>query len=213
MSVRAYFNEAKIKKLPSFTSKRYPDNSGDDMRVMNQQLLREGDRLYMMLGDHDAVPASLEDALEEITLRSFFPVLAKRETGIYRHKSAEAEVDERSTGKGGSEYTFSARTKNIEDAQELLRLVRTGEIRPTESYEGPQDGPSRKDLEAEVERLRNIARTADKDYRELRNLEDGLTKLTEELRTGRWPFCSKREMRTRLFGIRAAANDSRHKGK
>ncbi|TSC59749.1 MAG: hypothetical protein LiPW15_769 [Parcubacteria group bacterium LiPW_15] len=210
MSVRAYFNEAKIKKLPSFTSKRYPDNSGDDMRVMNQQLLREGDRLYMMLGDHETIPGGLEDACEEVTLHEFFPMLAKRETGIYRHKSAEAELDEQHMGgKNRIDYAFSASAKNIGDAKELLRLVRAGGIRPSESYETPQGGMSRKDLEAEVERLRRVTRIADKDYVELRSLNTGLNELAEELRTSWWPLCSKRGMRARLFTIRDTAHDSR----
>ena len=207
MSVNVYFTD-EVKKLDGFTKKPYKDNSGDEMKIDGMHLFSDKARLYAMLGDENSVvPEKLQPCVESFTLYESIPQVAHRETGIYRHESAEAEVEwEDGYGKNGKpKYKVQIVGKKIEDMRDLLRKIKTGTIRPEESYEGQQLGMSRSELEAQWKRvsrerddLSEQVHLSEETFRaEKGNFHDAceknvkLRRLASELRKANWPWCAK----------------------
>ncbi len=120
-------------------------------------LSEEGDRLYLGIhSENQEVPECLADMVEEISVCDFFcPNRGTRETGIYRHNSAEAELE---VGCDSRQLRFNIhiRSKKMSDVRELLRLIKIGAIRPNESYEGSQQGKSHRQLEDELASVRQF---------------------------------------------------------
>jgi hypothetical protein len=91
----------------------------------------------------------------------------------------------------------------MDDLLELYRQIRSGSIRPERSYESPQGGMSRAELEKELEQMNLIASKLEVElYAErnklhnlLKDMEIGLGTLLDSLQ-GEWPFCNKGKLRT-----------------
>jgi hypothetical protein len=207
MSVNVYFTD-EVKKLDGFTKKPYKDSSGDEMKIDGMHLFSDKARLYAMLGDENSVvPEKLQPCVESFTLYESIPQVAHRETGIYCYESAEAEVEwEDGYGKNGKpKYKVHIVGKKIEDMRDLLRKIKTGTIRPEESYEGQQLGMSRSELEAQWKRVNenntSLADQLELSYKTLQaervNFTNAceknvkLRRLASELREANWPWCTK----------------------
>lgn len=152
MSVNLYFSEA-IRQLPNFKSTPYGDGSGDNMKVGSVNIHADKGRLYAMWNEEIPIPEELNDVVEEVSLYNTIPQMAHRESGIYRHESAECELmpgDHGSSKREKPVYLLRAKAKNFQDIQQLIHLIKTGKVRPDESYEGHQQGKHRQQLEAEL---------------------------------------------------------------
>lgn len=148
MSLNMYFKK-EIRQAEGFKGQPYPDGSGDKMNIMGMNLFSAGDLLYSIQDENGVVPTELEKYVVNISMYARISAQrATREMGIYRHESAEAEV-ELELGNKNPEYQIKINGKKMEDIHALLRMIKSGSIRPTESYERAQDGKSCKELEDE----------------------------------------------------------------
>ncbi|MES2213625.1 MAG: hypothetical protein V4473_02190 [Patescibacteria group bacterium] len=149
MSVNLYLNN-KVRELEGFKSERYSDNSGDKITFNGVQVFGEKGRLYLMWSEDSPVPDELKDLVEEISCYETIPQMGRRESGIYRHESAKCELTPEDYGNAKREkpmYKLKIIATKLEDIKAILHKVKTGAIRPEESYEGPQSGKSRRELE------------------------------------------------------------------
>jgi hypothetical protein len=152
MSVNVYFNN-KIREFGGFKSKPYKDNSGDEMTLNGMHVFGDKGRLYLMWSEDAVIPDELKDLVEEISCYESIPQMAHRESGIYRHETAECELTPEDYGNAKREkpvYKLKITAKNLGDIQAIMHKVKTGAIRPEESYEGHQQGKHRQQLEAEL---------------------------------------------------------------
>ena len=153
MSVNMYLNN-KVRKLPGFKSEPYRDCSGDKMTINGMSLFGDKGQLYAMLSDENSVvPEELKEMVEGFSFYDAIPQMARRESGIYRHETAECELTPEDYGSGKREkpvYKLKVTAKSLEDIRELVHKIKTGVIRPDESYEAPHSGKSRMQLEAEL---------------------------------------------------------------
>ena len=217
MSVNVYFTDA-VREIDGFTSKPYSDGSGENMRIDGLHISSDRGRLYAMLGDENSeVPDKLKDCVTGFSLYEFIPRVAQRETGIYRHGSAEAEVEDAWDDGKRSMYKVQITGKKMEDVRNLFRMIKTGAIRPEpeDSYEGEQLGMSRADLEAELERMTierddlleqlQLSEATLRDHevqaRNVRETNLAFCQLVKELCNESWPFCTKRGVANRIGRI------------
>lgn len=200
-TINVYLDAEKLKALPGFTStKRYHNDNVYEEHTLPDSIKLTSDkgRWYIILSDGDMVPNVLKELVTEVSVREWIIGLPTREAGVYEHESAEAEVDYGYPDeKVSNKYQIKVLAKKLNDALELIRRIKVGNIRPTESFEVAQGGKSRAELEAELARLireRNEAEeqcshllkeTADaaEDRRLILALRDTLF--------GIWPWCSK----------------------
>ncbi len=93
-------------------------------------------------------------AIDKVSVHAIFttPPGVERETGTYALRSAKGVLD--FDDGSNSSYRLEIVAKTVSDARELLHKIRTGAIRPTESYEGSQSGRSRAELETELGQIR-----------------------------------------------------------
>jgi len=141
-------------------------------------------RWYYDLYSDQRIHPKLVGLVDEVSMRDRIQVshsiYARREAGIYNHETARAEVSvpQRGFGKDTDYHqNISISAKNMEDARELLHLIKTGQIRPTESYEGPQTGKSAAELHEELaEAQATIER--------MKQEREAMRKIAEELRRG-----------------------------
>ncbi|MFA6898363.1 MAG: hypothetical protein WC250_03085 [Candidatus Paceibacterota bacterium] len=146
----------------------------------------------------------------------------KRERGIYRHQDAEAEV-EIDDGPGGRQnFLLMVKAEKLESAWALVRMIKAGTIRPTESFEGAQSGKSRAELEVELTQAECLIGAATTTKRaletQLRKAQADLQlaqervmaayKLATELAKEPWPWCCKSTMTERLHKILGDAPDT-----
>ena len=198
MSINVYLKGDEVRKLEGFTTKKRqggkPVQEWDEHELSGVKLSHDKGRWYIMLHEPtEPVPATVVDIVEEISFYEWISLRPSREAGIYRHESAEAEVEPDKIG-GDNRLKIRIRAKKMEDLLELYRKIRTGSIRPEQSYEGQQGGMSRAELEAELERMQ---RDAD---RALEILKANLRTLYRELENG-WPFCTKVTVRDKIDRI------------
>ena len=136
MSVNIYLNE-EILKADGFVSLEQGKSVGT-LKPQNLNILRDKGRLYVVTTIQDSFPATLEKFVEEVSLYEYISAKhSVRETGIYRHDGAEAELQVY-LGDDGTTYSVMIKSKKIKAAFELLRKIKTGSIRPEESYDGVQ---------------------------------------------------------------------------
>ncbi len=126
-----------------------------------------------MLGDDDILPPTIAEFVTDV---SYYAKISEanrvnRELGIYNHESAQAEVEIQSVGKDRLGYMAKVRGTKLEDCRELVRKIKTGVIRPTESYDGSQQGMSRQDLEKEFRRTTDLV---ERRNQELKGVQDRL---------------------------------------
>ena len=152
MSIYVYLS-GEARKHKNFTSQPYPDKSGDRMAICGIQVFDKDGRLYMMMGDHPTIPDEIKDLVQEISCHETIPQMGSRESGIYRYGSAECELIPGDNGNAKTSkpvYFLKVTARSVDDIRTILHKVKTGTIRPEESYEGQQDGKSYVQLESEL---------------------------------------------------------------
>lgn len=151
MSIRVYLK----KTISQAVGYRTGDIGEGKYFVGSFRLWNDVGTLYFDLPSHnDNVAEFFAEYVEKLTLREIMFGGVKRETGIYQHKSAKAELSFDMLG--GERITrIAIEAKKLEDLREILVRIQAGEIRPVQSYEGPQDGMSAEEKAAELNRLNN----------------------------------------------------------
>lgn len=201
MSLYVYLRGDEVKKIEGFTTTLR--QGGKPVQEWNEYKLSgvsihydENGRWHIFLSEPtDSVPAVVADIIEEVSLHKYLN--NRREEGIYRYESAEAEIDRQSAG-GKFLYRVRIKAKKMEDLLELFRNIKIGSIRPDESYEGQQNGLSRAELEEELKQLQdkfgNLKGHYDVFCRRLRAVQEFL----DTLRASSWPFCTKSSVAKRI---------------
>jgi len=152
MSVNVYLDKG-VRELAGFKSQPLGGNAGDKLTFNGEYVFSDKSRLYLMWSEFAVIPDELKDLVEEISCYEVIPQMGARESGIYRHESAECELMPEDYGNAKREkpmYRLKIRAKKMEDIRALLHMVKTGTIRPVESYEEPQGGKTRRQLESEL---------------------------------------------------------------
>lgn len=192
MSIRVYLRGDEVQKLPGFTTKPRRDHGQEwnEYELPGLKLSHDNGRWHIPLSEPtEPVPAAVADIVEEISFYGQIPLFPRRERGIYRHESAEAEVE--STGYKDGRIGVRIQAKNMEDLLHLYRKIKDGSIRPEQSFEGQQGGLSHAELEAELERTRQGANSTlesmELEKLKLESLKNDLRTFYHELRNG-WPF-------------------------
>jgi hypothetical protein len=151
--IRAYLDSEKIKGVPGFKEKMLVDGENNSYNVYSIADLdvsyRNGQWYTDLNEEIEKVPQEIADIIEKFSLLDAFTNDIKRERGIYFHKTAKAELEDLDK----TRMRLSATGKEVSDLREIAKLIKVGTIRPEESFEGPQNGMSRKDLETEVKKL------------------------------------------------------------
>ncbi len=219
MSVYAYFNE-EIETDESFQIKS-PDGTHTHPYLGEWQLGRhDGQYTVYLSGLKGVVPSVLAKYFTGISAIEWISGTPARENGVYEHKSATTEVETECTDSRNRTFKtkLSIRADKLEDAEELYQLIRTGDIRPTKSYEAPQGGLSRKELETQLAEANSrvkqlqLSQSDTEDLQRLRKWEgeaeaelrrhftrERLVKQTiYDLMQGIWPFCLKRKLAQEL---------------
>ena len=211
MSTNVYLMGS-ISQVSGFSTAPYDNGSGDRMSFNGMTVLGGSGSLYIIIGENDEVPAELTEYVERITLyEKISAARMSRETGIYRHESAEAELEFESGGKK-TYYLTKIRGKKMEDVRTLLRLIKIGVIRPDESYENPQMGLSRAELQEDLKetwaRYESLKRELREGETKIYQLKGTIARLNAELDslrfetfTGGWAFCSKQRVRDAIREI------------
>jgi len=151
MSVNVYLKGEKVKDLEGFEVVEWRSKEGEKgerYRLPGRiDLSYSNGRWSIYLSElEDKIPSIIADIVEEISFQDWLSESqAVRESGFYRHKSAEAELIIRQ-----SKMRVHIRGKQKKDLLELLRKIKAGSIRPYESHEGKQDGLSHKELEEKI---------------------------------------------------------------
>lgn len=155
MSTNVYLNN-KVRDLPGFKSVPDKGGSGDNMTFNDINVFGGKGLLHLIWNLDNDIPEELKDLVEKVSCYEAIPRMSHRESGIYQHKSAECELTPDDYGNAKRDkpmYALKITAKNLEDIRELLRLIKTGPIQPEESYEGPQGGKSRRQLEDELAQI------------------------------------------------------------
>ncbi|OGH89450.1 MAG: hypothetical protein A2469_04605 [Candidatus Magasanikbacteria bacterium RIFOXYC2_FULL_40_16] len=171
MSVNLYLSE-KVRELPGFESKPYSDGSGDEMRIKGMRLQGDKGRFYLYWDMSDSLSDELKDLVEEISCYETIPQMGYRESGIYRHGSAECELIPEDQGNSKRQklvYRLKITASKLEDVREILHKVKTGAIRPEESYECRQSGKDRSELERELSHTKEMRDSALQVVKDLMN--------------------------------------------
>lgn len=216
MSLNVYFTQ-EIQKLRDFTVESYKD--GSTKRSIDGLFLHnEYGRLYAFMNENSVLllPGHIKDCIEEVSFYETIPQMAKRVAGIYRHKSAEGELEPDYSKH--VVYKVKIKGRNMEDVCELLQMIKVGSIRPEpeDSYENTQTTVcSRAQLEAELKgaymERDDLSRRLDLSEATFRNAEYKLRKacdknfllrrLAAALRKGFWKFGSKDAIAKRIDDI------------
>lgn len=158
-SVYVYLNKG-VRELPGFQGKPYEDGSGDKLTYNGIYLSQGKDHLRLNWDIDVVIPAELHDLVETISCYEAIPWMAPREPGIYRHETAECELmpgDHGSSKWGNLVYRLKITAKKLEDIRAILHKVKTGAIRPEESYNASQAGKTRQELESKLASIRELA--------------------------------------------------------
>ncbi len=199
----AYMTEEAARKLPGFEEYDYK-GGGKGHRIPGMDLWFKDCTVHVMLSESiGQLPEVIKDVVYEITMYDTLYMSVSRETGIYRNGTAEARLDlpqrvNKMSANVRFPYDLFVKAKNLEDLRAIVEQIKTGTIRPEESYEGSQTGQSRKELEDAVRSLENSARRelaiCDKKIAAIRWYAAALV---EKFSTGvarfskLWPFCRK----------------------
>ncbi len=102
-------------------------------------------RTYVMWAD-TPITDSFKEFVVEITCYDFVPVVAKREYGVYKDKSATCELLPSNNRDNDRRYWLKITAKTVEDIREIRYKILAGLIHPEVSYECPTEGPTRQQL-------------------------------------------------------------------
>ncbi len=149
MSMNVYLKES-VRNASGFKSDRPVDDAENNISVNGIILYSEKGRLYVMLDDNGVIPSILVEHVDEISVHtSFSAERTHRETGVYTLDDAKAELNYSFGGKTML-YLIKTKGKKLDSVQALIHKIKTGSVRPTESYEGRQQGMSKEELEIEL---------------------------------------------------------------
>ena len=192
MSVNVYFNE-KVRELPGCKSVPYADGSGNTITLDGISLFSKNGRMFAMWSENAPIPENLKNLVEEVSYHEAIAQMGHRESGIYRYRSATCELMPRDDGNAERKkllYVLKITARNMEDVRELMHMVKTGMIRPDESYEGLQSGKSHAELEVEVDLWKATSRGLQQNFvvaqDKVTRVEGYLTELISSEST--WPW-------------------------
>jgi hypothetical protein len=207
MSTYVHLTDA-VRKLPGFEESNYPNNGGKRYKLNGSDLWSgEGGSLHMSFGDDvPEVPAVVKDIVEMVTLSDYLYMLSSRELGIYLHGTAQAELRIENTGgkpPANARYIYylSAKAKNLADLRTIVHKIKTGAIRPTESYECGQTGLSNKQLE---DQCASLVHQRDDSQAKLNAEErkvNAIRRYVNNLGDKWWLFISEKRVRRELIKI------------
>ena len=202
MSMNLYLNR-KIYNDKGFIKKE--DSNGSHLHSLHGIPIQdEKGILYVVHPEEIPIPDELNEYITKVSLWTQMSAeRATRETGIYKLGGSEADVQIVSESKGRV-YTIKIVGEKFDSVYELLKKIRTGSIRPVESYEGKQCGLSRVELEEEMARKQLEIETLNNKIAELEGRLDQVSKnkrlQDEQLREiqtvlanmskARWPLCA-----------------------
>jgi hypothetical protein len=135
MAVHVYLEET-IREEKGFVE----GTGGKCATFMDSNIHTDGGILYQYLVNiNDMLPESMNNHVAKVTFRDTFINNARREMGLYKNENGSAElvlgIDEI--------IHINAEAKCLGSLKELVQLIRTGEIGPIRSYDGPQTRKSR----------------------------------------------------------------------
>jgi hypothetical protein len=143
----------------------------------------------------DEISPLIFDLVDFVTLEEVFTADAKRELGIYEQDTAKAELR---SSPSSNHYILHIRSTKWKDLCDLHVAIRSGKIRPKESYEKPQDGLSYEELEqrkSELEgQLSKLNRLFDDRGKELLRLLGDFSRMYYALAKKKWPWCSNKNI-------------------
>ena len=199
MSTRVYLTD-EVTKLEGFNRVGYPPISISD----------DGGRWYIHLNQNSPIPQVLAEVVDEVSIFETIPAHPSRERGVYNLESARATVDVGYYGDLGGMMTYEViiTAKTLEDARELLERIKIGNIhRPDVSYDAPQSGKSRQELEVELEETNRVLAAMETEVDRVRRIANDLMSLKADLRSfyrdleRRWPFCTTGRVEREISAI------------
>jgi hypothetical protein len=145
--VRIYVDADEVAKIPGLIKE-------DDRWItpLKTSIFWYDGRYYATVEDSGSfVPDDIMSMVNGVSYYGSFPCKHTRESGIYKLDTAMARVECITSIMGVIVINFKMTAKTIEDLDALYRKIRVGSIRPNpeDSFDGPQDGISREQLEAE----------------------------------------------------------------
>lgn len=175
---------------------------------------------YVTLSDNVEIPKELIEYVEEISQYEHIPVMSRREAGIYRHESAECELMPSENGGKNPKpfHSLKVKGKKLDDVRNLIHMIKTGTIRPVESYEAPQGGKSRQQL---MDELRESNELVDRTLSTVNTLSDKFARHTKLLsyidelfgkgstKFFRWPFIRKQTVARMIKDILEGETEKR----
>lgn len=145
-TLHTYFRP-EIKNSPGFKVVTVKSKTPDDKtEFCEMQVFQKGAEWYTMdLDLEHEIPEAASPFISRFSYHECFPLNPKRETGVYTQEGTEAELSV-----NNSNYFVQLRGVGREQIKRLLRAIRAGTIRPTESWEGQQTGCSKAELEQKL---------------------------------------------------------------
>lgn len=111
-----------------------------------------GRPMFYLSSINHRIPEVVEPFIDEISFRDHAPLGITRESGVYQHEGAVAEVT-RSLRTGQEQMFVEIHGPKLSDIKKLWDDIKAGTIRPEVSYEGPQGGESRAELLSKIAHL------------------------------------------------------------
>lgn len=174
MSINLYLDDKKVRNLSGFSDQPYKSGGGGGIRFKHLGLFQDKGRLYAMLNDIDKTPEELEQFVTDVSMQENFggPSIARRELGVYEENGCTAELSIVRSAKE-DHYHVKATGKNLDATRALIRKIKAGTIRPTESHQGGQSGLSKVELEEKFDQaLRDAKATSERLVEMVLNLQE-----------------------------------------
>lgn len=187
MSLRVYLDEKGIKKVRETPRFYTTGPHGEHWHLPGGvTLCYEKERCFMKLDEMlDPIPSTIINFVEEFTLRDYHRA-SRRESGIYTHKTAKAEV---TMDNSGLSVSIFIRGKSREDVlDDLLKKIKTGAIRPEESYETPQDGISSEEIRAKLADIKFCEAKLDSAEKKIKKIDNLAIKIINHSKKTWLPF-------------------------
>lgn len=206
MSVNVYLSE-EVRKHPEFNAQT--------TRIFGMSVFNERGRLHVILNDSDITPSQLEPFVTDVSLYASLPTVPKRERGVYVDGDSRAELENYNLGGQNQKPSYQAKvtSKKLDAAWDIVRKIKAGTIRPTESFEGAQQGLSRAELEAKLAETEGLLTTAtelaahlgkrhrlvEADRAIALNRVEAVQDLAIAIEKELWPWSSKSSMAERIL--------------
>lgn len=146
-----------LKGFPTRAIEGSPEGSWSKYNAFGLEFTKKDGHWYLELDENDpapVVPAIVTESnlVDVISLKQVIATHPHREAGIYRWKTAEAEV-ESSDGIKSLRMFVNCKATELPDLLELFQKIKAGSIRPEESHESPQSGKSAWEITSELARV------------------------------------------------------------